>query len=111
MKNKGVEEAYKRQMEGMNIRKSMKESKKLSSCVLTKKGVFALDNFNFVAGFHDQIEEKRQEAKGRAKKQCKVLASHITKVKAESSTRKEGPQKQASIFQIQSQGVWCLPAL
>ncbi len=69
MKNKGVEEAYKkRQMEDIAIRKSIKESKKLSSGILTKNGVYALDNSDFVAGFCDRIEEKSQEAEGRAKK-------------------------------------------
>ncbi len=69
LKNKGVQQAYKkRQQEGIDIRKNIKESKKLSSGVLTKNGVFALDNAEFVAGFRDQIEMQRQEAEGRAKK-------------------------------------------
>ncbi len=93
LKNKGVQQAYKKwKQEGIDIRKNIKESKKLSSGVLTKNGVFALDNAEFVAGFRDQIEMQRQEAEGRAKKKRKILLCNIAKV--QSAREKHGHESE-----------------
>ncbi len=76
----------------------------MSSSVLTKNGVFALDNSNFVAGFHDQIEEKRQEAEGREKKQCKVLIFNIAKFKAAKEKKCHNNKHQFSKFNLNDCG-------
>ncbi len=93
-------------MEGIKILKSNKESKKLSSGVLTKNRVCALDNSEFVAGFHCQIEEKRQEAEGRAKKQCKVLVVNIEKVQSAKEKKGHKNKHQFSKFNVKECGAY-----
>ncbi len=59
MKNEGVEKVYKKQKQhGNNICENIKQSKKISSGVLTWNSVSSLDNPEFIAGVQSQIANK-----------------------------------------------------
>ena len=53
----------------------------MSSGLLDKNGVFALDNPSFVQGFYESLQCTKQEMIKKAKKQQKIIDSNINKVK------------------------------
>ena len=80
-RNEGAKQvALKQQEEGYSTKQNIKESKKMSSGLLAKNGVFALDNPSFVQGFYECLQCTKQETIDKDKKQQKIIHQNINKV-------------------------------
>ena len=66
----------------MQHQKEHKRFKKVSSGLLAKNGVFALDNPSFVEGYYEWLEQTKQEAPNKAIKQQKLINANIKKVQS-----------------------------
>ncbi len=69
-------------MDGHNIQRNIKDAKQVSTGVLAKNGVFALDNAEFIDGLKEHhIEENAIKAEKAMKKKM-ITPTNANKVKA-----------------------------
>ncbi len=83
VKNKSAKEAAeKRLADGNNIRKNIKDAKRVSAGVLAKNGVFALDSAEFIEGLKQRHDKEQALKTEKEKKKQKIVSTNAKKVKA-----------------------------